>query len=370
MAVAVDVEAAVLAQELHQVDGREVARGVVEEEVLRAVVHDEAVRDEVVGDRLGQVEDVRLAGRLDGEHLVGQLLAGHRLVAVEPGQGLRLRALRVEADRLLEERAGGAADPQRVGRVGPRRRRLGQPRVLVEPRLDAEGEQQELGLAQQLERRRVEGNVARLLAVVGHGAIRGEEAAEHRGQGRTVQLEDGGGEADGRGALVEDRELAEDRHRGGLAQHEAGGGGTPRDDAGAALAAEPAHRLERGAAGVDRLGDRGQHRRLAGVGGEDERLLRAALDDRLREIAFRHRHADAQGELGGEAAPAEAGAPEHQTVAGREVGHRHVAAAHREDLVIAGDAHPVAAGASGDRTPACGRWGRCGSRDGARRPSR
>ena len=71
---------------------------------------------------------------------------------------------------------------------------------------------------------------------------------------------------------------------------------TPR----AGLAAEPAHRLERGAAGVDRLGDRGQDRSLAGVGGEHERLLRAPEDDRLRQVPFRHRHPDAQGQLGGE----------------------------------------------------------------------
>ncbi len=178
-------------------------------------MHDEPARHEVVGDLLGEVEHVRLARRLDGEHLVGQLLARHRLVAVELSQGLRLRARRVEADRLLEERAGRAADAQRVGRMGPRRRGLGEPRVLVEPRLDAEGEQEELGLAQQLERRRVQRDVARLLAVVGHGGVRGEETAEHRGQGRPVQVEDGGSEADRRRALVEDRELAEDRHRRG-----------------------------------------------------------------------------------------------------------------------------------------------------------
>ena len=226
--------------------------------------------------------------------------------------------------------------------MGPRRRGLGQARVLVEPRLDAEGQQQHLGLAQQLERRRVQRDVARLLAVVGHGGVRGEEAAEHRGQGRPVQLEDRGGEADGRGALVQDRELAEPRHRGGLAQHEPRGGRGPGDHPAVRLAAEPAHRLERGAPGVHRVGDRGQERRLARVGGEHEGFLRVTADHRLRQVALRHRHPDAQGQVSGEAAPAEARAAEGEAVAHREVGHRDVAAAHREDLVIAGDPHLVA----------------------------
>jgi hypothetical protein len=105
-------------------------------------VHDHAGRDEMLGDLLGQVEDRGLPGRLDGRDLVGQVLAGGGLFAIDPGERGGLRALRVEADLLLEEHAGGPADPQGVRRMRPGRLRLGQLRVLVEPRLDPEAQEQ------------------------------------------------------------------------------------------------------------------------------------------------------------------------------------------------------------------------------------
>ena len=56
-----DVELAVLAAELHQVERGEVAGGVVEEQVLRAVVHEDARGGEVLGDRFREVVDLRLS---------------------------------------------------------------------------------------------------------------------------------------------------------------------------------------------------------------------------------------------------------------------------------------------------------------------
>jgi hypothetical protein len=65
VAVALDVERAVGALELRQVDRRQVAGRVVEEQVLRAVVDDEARGHEVRRLRLGQVEHDLLAQRLE-----------------------------------------------------------------------------------------------------------------------------------------------------------------------------------------------------------------------------------------------------------------------------------------------------------------
>jgi hypothetical protein len=64
--VALDIERAVLAPELHQVHRRQVARGVVEEHELGAVVDDEPVRHEVAGHGLGEVENLLFAERIKG----------------------------------------------------------------------------------------------------------------------------------------------------------------------------------------------------------------------------------------------------------------------------------------------------------------
>ena len=105
------IELAILPSELHQVQGRQVARRVVEEHVLTAVVDLQAVGDEVVGRLFGQVEDRLFAQGLDGRHLVGQLVPIGSELIVHRLQSHVLRAGRIKADLALKNQAGGTADP-------------------------------------------------------------------------------------------------------------------------------------------------------------------------------------------------------------------------------------------------------------------
>ena len=60
-----DIERAVCCFEFQQIERREIARRVVEEEVLRAVVNEDSVGDKMAADRLGQVIHIFDSGRLD-----------------------------------------------------------------------------------------------------------------------------------------------------------------------------------------------------------------------------------------------------------------------------------------------------------------
>ena len=240
VAEALDVEASVLAQELHEIDRREVARGVVQEHVLRAVVDDEAGGDEVMGRLLGQIEDVLLTGRLDRDHLVRQIVAVRADFGIEPREDLRLGARRMEADLALEDEARGPADPERehrldrilavaaaaVGQDG--RGRIAAPAV-VELGLDPERQQQELNLAEERLRARVEAHVLRLLSIVGHRPVGGEQAAQHRGKCGAVEIEDLRREALAFRSLVEDPEAAEQVHHWARAERQASAGPVARD---------------------------------------------------------------------------------------------------------------------------------------------
>ena len=116
----------------------------------------------------------------------------------------------------------------------------------------------------------------------------------------------------------------------------------------AVVAPDRAHRLEHGLLRVHGLGHRGQNGSLAGVHGQDDRLLLAAVDGGASQAAIPSRHPDAEREVVGQRSPAEAGPLEHQPILGGEVLHGDVSARVGQDPVIAGDAHAVP-GASGER---------------------
>ena len=64
---------------------------------------DEPAGHEVMRGLLGEVEDVRIAGRLDGGDLVGELVQVRRHFGVELREGRGLRTRRMEADLALEK---------------------------------------------------------------------------------------------------------------------------------------------------------------------------------------------------------------------------------------------------------------------------
>ena len=212
--VRLDVELAVVLDELHQVEARQVAGGVIQIHVFTAVVNYKTVCNEVVCNGFSQVEDWLVAQRSDGGECIDELVAVGSDRPVETIERLRLLALGRKPDLLLEPQARRPRDAERMRlldrvllhatlAVGHQRGEPAIAAVFVDPAHDAEAEQHALDLDEQLERGRVERHVLALVATVLNRAVGGEEATEQGRNARLVQPEGVIGEALEAGSFVQ-----------------------------------------------------------------------------------------------------------------------------------------------------------------------
>ena len=120
-----------------------------------------SVSNEMMRGRLGEVEDVGCAGSDHGGDLVRKAFLVDTDLGVELSQPCCLRAGRIEADLSLEDSARLSADAQGMelldgiltqaaSSVGKHLTELAGATVLVQPRLDSEGQQHSLDLKEQL----------------------------------------------------------------------------------------------------------------------------------------------------------------------------------------------------------------------------